>query len=151
VGLRKQTWRLSGVALLIGAVALTPVGLASSASRLGGALCFSPQAGIGLVARLPWWDLRFAGVVSGDSSGGAMQVTRNWPVRRWLFLPHDLEPLALETFAGIRFSSPGSVDLVGGVGKRFYLFPDLHLDLDLGLALGQSAGGFVGLRAVQDL
>lgn len=148
--LPKRTWRLIGVALLIGALSPSPVASASSASRLGGALYLSPQAGIGLVARLPWWHLRFEGVLSGDGSGGAVQVTRGWPVKRAPFLPYDLEPFALGTFAGARFSSPGGLNLVAGVGKQFHLYADLHLDLDLGLALGQSSGGFVGIRAVQD-
>ncbi|MGE5554226.1 MAG: hypothetical protein ACM3XZ_09995 [Betaproteobacteria bacterium] len=147
--LPSQARCLIGVALLL--CILPPASMAASGLAVGGTLCLSPQAGIGLVAQLPWWDLRCEVVYSGDSSGGAAQVTRNWPVRRAPFFRYDLEPFALGLFAGARFSSPGGLSLVGGVGKQFHLYPDLHLDLDLGLSFGQSSGGFCGLKAVQDL
>ncbi len=143
--------RLIGLALL--ACLLAPPGAASSGSRLGGALCFSPQAGIGVVAKLPWWGLRFEGVLAGDSSGGAVQVTRIWPVKRVPFLRYDLESFSLGVFTGIRYSSADGPSLVAGVDKPFRLYPDLHLDLDLGFSYrhgGSGTAGFLGVKAVQD-
>ncbi|MDI6870949.1 MAG: hypothetical protein QME79_06260 [Bacillota bacterium] len=129
-------------------LAAAPLGSASSLPPVSGALFLSPQAGIGLVGRLPWWDLHAEGLLVGDGSAGAVQVTRVWPVKPTRFLP-----FALEAFGGVRYYSGEGFSLVGGVGKPFHLYPDLHLDLSAGLSLGtggQAFGGFLGVKAVQD-